>query len=496
MSTVTNLYKNMNPNWTWRIPLSKNKLLASFDCQQLLLVLACIVISVSLSGCAGIKTVQTVSNQAVQEDGKETLWRSHKAWLLARLPKAEHVAQDILMAINENPDKIVCLPDSTDTGCNKLLGFLSQRMSQYKVQILPEEMGRGRFAVVDADTAYVFRMTDLTFSGIADLKDALYFTVSNAPLRRADGRSFVFVADEQSDTTSTWTLYKRKISEKVDVTLPVEEYILTRTELDLAGVPKQIDLLTPQQRSERDLAKQGIIWQRRMQMEAIKICSAKLGQSTSKKGGGRGKHNHAMASESSSTPKTDVPNSTMAEALQGKAHLNCKTGTGYVVTPDGVVGEVYRLVSDKEGVDAIISATAKEITGGVIRYRYPVGRGNFNVLQPDATKDMIIQIETMKGDSRLELNLRADTGASAGMLLLSGEWYRNPGYRIHGKDISNAEFATLFLRFFLDCAMKDSQGVCKSIPNLFMSFLNSSNSDEFVKYVSTHYLANSAATGR
>src|ERR1035437_7382037 len=102
-------------------------------------------------------------------------------------------------------------------------------------------------------------------------------------------------------------------------------------------------------------------------------------------GGGRGKHSHATTPESPATGQTEAPSSTMAEALQGKAHLNCKTGTGYVVTPYGIVGEVYRLVRDKEGTDAVISATAKEIPGGVIRYKYPVGRDNFNILQPDGT---------------------------------------------------------------------------------------------------------------
>jgi len=101
----------------------------------------------------------------------------------------------------------------------------------------------------------------------------------------------------------------------------------------------------------------------------------------------------------------------------------------------------------------------------------------------------------MKGDIKLELNLRADIGASAGLLLLPGDWYRNPGYRIQGKDISNTEFASLFLRTFRDCAMKDSQGICKTIPDLFMSFLNSSNSDEFVKYMSSHYFTVSGVTG-
>ena len=495
MPSVALLKIIMNSNRIWRNLLSKGTFSGIFVSRHFRLLSLFIVISVCLTGCAGITTSQTVPNQAVREYGKDALWRSHKAWLLSRLPKAEHLAQDILLALHDNPDKGACIPDSTDAGCNRLIVLLTQRMGQFKVQMLPERIGQGRFALIDADTAYVFRITDWTFSGIADLSGSLYFTVSNVPLRRADGLSFIFASDEQNDTPSTWSLYQRNIFEKAETSLPVGEYKLTRPELDSVGVTKQIDLLTPQQRSERELAKQGMNWQRRTQMEAIKVCSGKPEQNMSKKGAGRGKHSHATLPESTSTAMPDIAYTTMAEALKGKAYLNCKTGSGFVVTPDGIVGEVYRLVRDNDGADAIISATAKETIGGVIRYRYPVRQDNLNVLQPDATKDMIMQIETMKGDIKLELNLRADIGASAGLLLLPGDWYRNPGYRIQGKDISNTEFASLFLRTFRDCAMKDSQGICKTIPDLFMSFLNSSNSDEFVKYMSSHYFTVSGVTG-
>jgi len=487
--------KKMKINKVWRILLRQDKGSVTFISQHFICVVACIAISASLTGCAGMTAFRTVTNQMVHEDEKQALLRDHKGWLLSRLPKAEYFAQNMLSALHDYSGRDTCLPDSTDVGCKNLLGFLAQRMNHNEVRMLPEGMGRGRFAIIDIDTAYVFRITDLTFSGIADLSSALYFTVSNVPLKRTDGRSFAFVTDEQSDTTSSWTLFRRNISENVSVALPVGEYTLTGTELYAAGVPKQIDLLTPQQRSERDLAKQGMIWQRRTQMEASRVCSGNSEHNMSKKGGGKGKHSHATTPESTATGQTAESNSTMAEALQGKAHLNCKTGTGYVVTPDGIVGEVYRLVRDKEGTYAEISTTAKEIPGGVIRYKYPVGQDNYNILHPGDTKDTVMQLESMKGANKLELNLRTDTGANAGSLLLSGDWYRNPGYRIQGKDISNKEFATLFLRTFRDCAMIDSQGVCKNIPDLFMSFLNSSNVDEFVKYVTSHYLPDVALTG-
>ena len=64
-----------------------------------------------------------------------------------------------------------------------------------------------------------------------------------------------------------------------------------------------------------------------------------------------------------------------------------------------------------------------------------------------------------------------------------------------GKDISTTEFATFFIRACRDCAMKNSQGACKSIPDVFMSFINPLIAEEFVQYISEHYFAG-AETGR
>jgi hypothetical protein len=454
--------------------------------------MACLSITAFLSGCAGITTVQDVNNnpskQTVQQDRGEVLWRDNKAWLLSRLPKAEHIAQDILLVLHDYPDNGTCLSDNTGEGCKKLVAFLGQRMNTYELRLLPEGFGRGHFAFIDGETAYVFRMTDWTFSGIANLSNNLYFTIPDAPLRRVDGLSFAFVADGERDVTNFWSLYQHTIIDNSPAPLPVGKFELTRTELDAAGVPKQIDLLTPQQRNERDLAKQGLTWQRRTQMEAIKICSASE-QKASQKSDGRGKRNRSLTPESTAAGSTAPTTTTMTEALQGKAHLNCKTGTGYVLTPDGIVGEVYRLVRDSEGLDAVISATAKEIPGGVVRYRYQGVQENFNILQPEATKDMVMQIETTSGDNKLDLNVRADTGAIPRSLTLSGSWYRYPDYLIHGKNISNSEFAELFLRAYRDCLMKDVQGACKNIPDFFMSLQNQLNAEEFVQYLSSHYLS-------
>ena len=173
MPSVALLNVIMNSNRVWRILLSNGEFSGTFVCRQFLLLSVFIVCSVSLTGCAGITTSQTVPNLAAQEDGKDVQWRSRKEWLLSRLPKAEHLAQDILLVLHDNPDKTVCISDNTDAGCNKLLVLLSQRLSQYKVQMLPE--GLGCFAIIAADTAYVFRMSDWTFTGIADLSGAFVF---------------------------------------------------------------------------------------------------------------------------------------------------------------------------------------------------------------------------------------------------------------------------------------------------------------------------------
>jgi hypothetical protein len=185
----------------------------------------------------------------------------------------------------------------------------------------------------------------------------------------------------------------------------------------------------------------------------------------------------------------------MAEALQGKAHLNCNAGSGYVVTEEGIAAEVYKLIRSNEGTDAIISATAKEIPGGVIQYKYPVERERSDIMKPDAGKDMILQLESMNGSNRLNLNLRVDTGVSSGTLMLAGDWYVGNSYRIRGKNITTTEFATLFLRAYRDCAMKNSQGTCKSVPDLFMSLLNPLIAEEYVQYISDHYL-NGPENGR
>src|SRR5450631_1255776 len=333
------------------------------------------IIAVGLTGCTGMTTAhlsdKNDEKHVAQKDEREKLWQDTKGWLLLRLPKTEPLVRDILSALQENPDSKFSCSDFSESGCNKLLNLLRQKMNPYRLVQLPD--GFGRFALMDGDAAYVFRMTDGTFSGIANLTASLYFAASDVPLRRSDERSFAFVADNKTDTETVWTMYRHNILEKNRSTSPLGEYTLTRAELDAAGVPKQIDQLTPQQRYEQELAKQGMAWRRRAQMKAITMCSKISDQGNGSRKpdgrGGRGKHNRTVSPESTTTGSTPVSATSMAEALQGKAHLNCNAGSGYVVTEEGIAAEVYRLIRSKEGTDAIIAATAKEIPGGVIRYK-------------------------------------------------------------------------------------------------------------------------------
>jgi hypothetical protein len=455
------------------------------------------IIVVCLTGCSGMTAAHlsdiSNDNQVAQKDEREKLWRDNKGWLLSKLPKTKPLVRDILSALQENPDATSSCSDSSESGCAKLLNLLRQKMSQYRLVQPPD--GFESFAIMDDDAAYVFRMTDWQFSGIASLTTGLYFTAPDVPLRRTDERSFAFVADNKTDTETVWTMYRRNILQKDRSPSTLGEYSLTRAELDSAGVPKQIDQLTLQQRYERELAKQGMAWRRRAQMKAITMCSCKSDQGNKSRNpdghGGRGKHNRTTSPDSTTAVSTPAAATTMAEALQGKAHLNCSAGSGYVVTEEGIAAEVYRLTSNKEGTDAIIAATAKGIPGGFILFKYPVERVSTDILNPDAGRDLTLQIETMDGGNKLILNLRVDTGVSPGSLILAGDWYRGSGYRFGGKDISNAEFTTFFIRAFRDCAMKDSQGICKNIPDLFMSLQNPLILEEFVQYISGHYLNDS-----
>jgi hypothetical protein len=180
----------------------------------------------------------------------------------------------------------------------------------------------------------------------------------------------------------------------------------------------------------------------------------------------------------------------MAEALQGKAHLNCGSGTGYILTEDGIAAEVKNLVKSGSGfMDVIIAASAREIPGGTMLYNYPVGQLQVNALGGEIGQEMVLEIESMKGGNKLSLSLRPDSGIGTGSLVLTGDSDDGSYSRILGKNLSNAEFASLFIRVYRDCAIKDSQGACKNIPDLFMSMLNPLIAQDIMKYMADNYLS-------
>ena len=93
----------------------------------------------------------------------------------------------------------------------------------------------------------------------------------------------------------------------------------------------------------------------------------------------------------------------------------------------------------------------------------------------------------MKGGNKLSLSLSLDTGIGYGSLVLGDS--DESSSRILGKNLSKAEFASLFISIYRDCVIKDSQGTCKSIPDLFMSMLNPLIAQDIMKYMADNYLS-------
>ena len=451
-----------------------------------------------LAGCSKLTPphlTDVEQQQTVHEAEKERLWDYNKAWLLARLPRADEVARQVIMALDDYPgSKNVHSQEFSKADCKKMVDVMRHTLSGYRFVQLPD--GPGYFALIEGDAAYVFDIENFNFSGVANLDKGLYFTVSDVPLERSDGRSFAFVADNKTDTTTDWALYQRNILEMAQwKSSTLGMHTIIRAELDAAGVAKQTDLLTPQQRGERELAKQGIAWRKRAQRKAIEMCSSQLeSRSEGPKHGGLGgrsdRHSRNAASNPTAAGSSTGFTNNMAEALQGKAHLNCSSGTGYVLTEDGIAAEVKRLVkSGNSYMEVIIAATAREIPGGTMRFNYPVSQLQVNALGEEIGQEMVLEIESMKGGNKLSLSLRPDTGIGYGSLLLTGDSDDGSTSRILGKNLSKAEFASLFIRVYRDCAIKDSQGACKNIPDLFMSMLNPLIAQDIMKYMADNYLS-------
>lgn len=459
-----------------------------------------LLLAVLLAGCAKLTTPNLADveqqQQAVHEAEKERLWEYNKAWLLSRLPRAVEIVHQVIMTLDNYPgNKNVHSQDFNKADCEKIVDVMRHTLNGYKFVQLPD--GPGYFALIEGDAAYVYDIENLDFSGVASLDKGLYFTVSDVPLERSDGRSFAFVADNKTDTTTDWVLYQRNILEMDQgKSSNLGTLTIVRAEFDAAGVTKQTDLLTPQQRGERELAKQGIAWRKRAQRKAVEMCGRQFESRSEgpKHGGGLGgrsdKHSRNAAGNPMTAGSSTGITNTMAEALQGKAHLNCSSGTGYVLTEDGIAAEVKRLVKSGNGsMDVIIAATAREIPGGTMRFNYPVSQLQVNAVGEEIGQEMVLEIESMKGGNKLSLSLRPDSGIGYGSLVLTGDSDDVSSSRILGKNLLKAEFASLFIRVYRDCAIKDSQGACKSIPDLFMSMLNPLIAQDIMKYMADNYLS-------
>lgn len=462
-------------------------------------MLTYLLLAVVLAGCSKFTTPHLADveqrQQAMHEAERGRLWEYNKAWLLSRLPRAVEISHQVITALDDYPgNKNVHSQEFSKADCEKIVDVMRHTLSGYRFVQMPD--GLGYFALIEGDAAYVFDIENLNYTGVANLDKGLYFTVSDAPLLRSDGRSFAFAADDKTDTTTDWALYQRNILEmEQGKSSNLGMHTIIRAELDAAGVAKQTDLLTPPQRGERELAKQGIAWRKRAQRKAVELCGRQLetrneAPKHSGLGGRTGKHSRNVANEPKPEGSSTGFTSTMAEALQGKAHLNCGSGTGYVLTEDGIAAEVKRLVKSGNGfMDVIIAATAREITGGTMRFNYPVSELQVNGLGEEIGQEMVLEIESMKGGNKLSLSLRPDTGVGAGYLVLGNDWYDGSASRILGKNLSKAEFASLFIRVYRDCAIKDSQGACKNIPDLFMSMLNPLIAQDIMKYMADNYLS-------
>ena len=70
-------------------------------------LLICLSLAVLFSGCAKLTTPHLADieqqQQAVHEAERVRLWESNKDWLLARLPRAVEVAQQVIKALDGYP---------------------------------------------------------------------------------------------------------------------------------------------------------------------------------------------------------------------------------------------------------------------------------------------------------------------------------------------------------------------------------------------------------
>ena len=458
-----------------------------------------LLISVVLAGCAQGRDAHLADTYQQQQLAKaaeqKQVWEGNKDWLLAKLPQAALIAQRVTAAFRAYPDsKQLRSSEYRKSDYDKLFDFMRDELRGYQAQRPPESAGR--LVLNDGDAAYLFDMVHVEFLGIASLEKGLYFAASDVPLERSDDRSFAFAADGKTDTTTSWYLFRRNIMVQDQAGgQDLGTYSISRAELDKVGVAKQIDFLTPQQREERELAQQGVVWRNRAEMKVVQFCSSKQGaREGSKKQGGHGRRGgmgSRSAAAENSTDSASGPDHTGTEPLKGETKLNCRTGTGYIRLDNYITAEVSSITKNREGdLSPIISSTSKEIPGGTMMYSYPADTAQGSSMWDNNGREMTLVFKSADGSNKLNLNLSAGKGVTGAALVLPGDWEK-----ILGKDVTRSELGDLFIRAYRDCALKDSQDACKSVPGLFVSLLNAGMVQDLVSYIGEHYTRSAASTG-
>jgi len=411
------------------------------------------------------------------------------------------MAQRVTAAVKAYPDnKNLRSSEYQKSDYDKLFDFMREKLRGYQVQRPPESAGH--LVLIDGDAAYLFDMIHLGFLGVASLDKGLYFAASDVPLERSDDRSFAFVADGKTDTTTSWYLFRRNVLEQDQAGgQDLGTYSVSRGELDRAGVAKQVDFLTPQQREEHELAQQGVTWRNRAEMKVVQFCSSKQGvQDGSKKQGGHGKRG-GMGSRSAAngatvgnqTDASSSPDGMVTDPQKGTTALSCRTGTGAILIDSGTTAEVSSIFRNREGsLSPTISTVSKEIAGGTMTYSYPTE----TTAQGSSTgetrgREIFLEFKSTNGSNKLNLNLSPGKGVTAASLVLPGDWYN-----FLGKEVTRSEFGDLFIRAYRDCAIKDRQDACKRMPELFTSLLNASMAQDLVSYIGEHYTKPANSSGK
>lgn len=229
-----------------------------------------LLITALLAGCAQGRDAQLADTyrqqQLAQAAEQSQVWEGNKGWLLAKLPQAALLAQRVALAFSAYPgSKKLRSSEYSKGDYDNLFDFLRGELPEFRVQRPPGSAGH--LALIDGDAVYLYDMIHLEFLGVVSPEKGLFFAASEAPLERSDARSFAFAPDGKIDTATSWQLFRGNVLEQDHAAgQDLGTYSISRVELDRAGVAKQVDFLTPQQRAERELAQQGVTWRNRAEM--------------------------------------------------------------------------------------------------------------------------------------------------------------------------------------------------------------------------------------